>query len=33
MKYTVVWQPFAERKLAELWNAGPDRVLRDGAAK
>jgi hypothetical protein len=26
MKYTVVWEPAAERKLAELWNAGPDRA-------
>ena len=26
MKYTVVWRPSALRRLAELWNAGPDRA-------
>ena len=26
MKYTVVWRPTALKRLAELWNAGPDRA-------
>jgi plasmid stabilization system protein ParE len=25
MKYTVLWRPFAERKLAELWTTASDR--------
>jgi len=25
MRYTVVWDPAAERELARLWNQGPDR--------
>lgn len=25
MKFTVAWAPIAERKLAELWLAAPDR--------
>ena len=32
MKYTVVWQPAALGKLAELWNAGPDRADITAAA-
>ncbi|HEY1379975.1 MAG TPA: type II toxin-antitoxin system RelE/ParE family toxin [Gemmataceae bacterium] len=25
MSFTVEWMPLAERRLTELWNAGPDR--------
>jgi hypothetical protein len=32
MKYSVVWGPEAERRLAELWLSAPDRqVLADAA--
>jgi plasmid stabilization system protein ParE len=32
MSYTVRWKPEAERHLAELWNAGPDRNAIAAAA-
>ena len=32
MKWTVVWQPAADDRLAELWNAGPDRAAIAQAA-
>lgn len=32
MNYTVLWEPGAERRLAELWNAGPDRGAIAAAA-
>lgn len=32
MKWTVVWQPSAERRLTELWNNGPDRAAITVAA-
>jgi hypothetical protein len=25
MSFTVEWMPLAEQRLAEIWNAGPDR--------
>jgi len=32
MTYTVVWEPTAEKALAELWNTGPDRAHITAAA-
>jgi hypothetical protein len=32
MKYTVAWLPSALKKLAELWNEGPDRPAITQAA-
>jgi len=32
MKYTVIWRPTAERKLAELWNSDQDRKAITDAA-
>jgi hypothetical protein len=32
MKWTVVWQPEADDRLAELWNIGPDRAAIAQAA-
>jgi hypothetical protein len=32
MKWTVVWQPAADDRLCELWNAGPDRAAIAQAA-
>jgi hypothetical protein len=32
MSFTVEWMPLAERRLAELWNAGPDRQAIADAA-
>jgi hypothetical protein len=32
MNWTVVWQPAAEGRLAELWNGGPDRAAITAAA-
>jgi hypothetical protein len=32
MKYTVIWRPLAEGKLAELWSAASDREAVGAAA-
>jgi plasmid stabilization system protein ParE len=32
MSFTVEWLPAAERQLADLWNAGPDRQAIANAA-
>ena len=32
MRYTVLWRPSAEQRLAELWVAGPDRAAVAAAA-
>jgi hypothetical protein len=32
MKLTVLWKPTAEKQLAELWNAAPDRQAYSKAA-
>lgn len=32
MNYTVVWKPAAQRTLAQLWTAGPDRRAITAAA-
>jgi hypothetical protein len=32
MIFTVTWKPIAERRLATLWNAGPDRQAIADAA-
>lgn len=32
MSFTVVWKPEAERRLATLWNEGPDRAGVTSAA-
>jgi plasmid stabilization system protein ParE len=32
LRFTVEWMPQAERRLAELWNAGPDRRAIAAAA-
>ena len=32
MRYTVLWRPSAEQRLAELWLAGPERAAIAAAA-
>jgi hypothetical protein len=32
MRYTVVWRPDAEQRLADLWMAAPDRAVVTRAA-
>jgi hypothetical protein len=32
MKYTVIWKPSAEQRLAQLWITGPDRAAITAAA-